>query len=150
MALGSVEVGGRDRQFDTPDIPNTLNATLGESIQLRGYALDDSTPNTLHLMLVWQALDNPTTDYTVFVQVLNAAGQVIAQRDSQPQQGAAPTGSWATNEIILDTYTLDLPTTSESAPPHELIVGMYRPDTGERLPIHGTAANALIVTTFSP
>lgn len=148
--VGVVEVGGRERQFDMPDLPNPLNATLGESIRVRGYALDDSTPGTLTLTLVWQALDHPEVDYTVFVQVLDAAGQVIAQRDSQPQSGAAPTGSWAAGEFITDSYTLELPLASESAPPHELIVGMYRPDTGARLPIHGTAANALIVTTFSP
>jgi 4-amino-4-deoxy-L-arabinose transferase-like glycosyltransferase len=137
--IGQIETGGRERLFQAPPLSFPLTATLGDnSIKLLGYALEPPTPasNSLSLTLYWQAAARPPADYTVFVQLLNANNQLIAQQDSQPQAGTAPTGSWFPGEIVPDNYTLPLPSPAAAGPaPYRLIVGMYHPDTGERLPI---------------
>ncbi|NJN93145.1 MAG: hypothetical protein HC875_03155 [Anaerolineales bacterium] len=63
------------------------------------------------LTLYWQSVTEMKTAYTVFVQLLNGAGQVVAQVDAQPLAGAAPT-TWLPGEILTDPYTLTLPADS--------------------------------------
>jgi hypothetical protein len=74
------------------------------------------------------------TSYTVFVQLLNSAGQVVAQVDAQPLAGAAPTTTWLPGEILTDPYTLTLP---PELPPgdYRLITGLYNAANGERLSV---------------
>ncbi len=135
--IGQVTVGGRDRLFEQPSIPSPLKATVGESIELLGYQFDSQRlqPGTqLPVTLFWQAKDILPEKYTVFVQLIDANQQVVAQHDSQPKNGTAPTDSWAVGEYVVDEHLLDLPPTL--AGEYRLIVGMYRPDTGERLPIN--------------
>jgi hypothetical protein len=82
--------------------------------------------------LYWQATAEMTAEYTVFVQILNPAGQVIAQIDQPPLAGAAPTTTWLPGEILVDGYNLHLPA---NLPPgqYRLITGLYHPATGQRL-----------------
>jgi hypothetical protein len=84
-------------------------------------------PTTLY----WQAEAEININYTVFVQLLNQMGQVVAQVDQPPRAGAAPTTTWLPGEVLVDPYTLTLP----NLPPgvYRLIAGLYNPLTSERL-----------------
>ena len=75
------------------------------------------------------------SDYTVFVHVLDAEGQVRAQRDVQPMDGRAPTSWWLPGEVIRDEHIL--PLRDAHLPPgiYTLSIGMYHWTTGERLPL---------------
>lgn len=86
----------------------------------------------LPLHLRWQATRPPTTDYTVFVQLLGPDG-VITQQDSWPQAGFAPTSTWQADTIVDDRRALLLP---PMLPPgdYSLIAGLYDA-TGQRLPL---------------
>ncbi len=131
QTINRVAVGGRERRFEPPDIAHPLQATVGDSIELLGF---ETAPQagSLAVTLVWRALATPPEDATVFVQLLDAAGQVIAQNDSAPQGGAAPTGSWAAGEVVVDAHSLPLP--GGVVPDgSRLIAGMYRPTDGQRL-----------------
>jgi hypothetical protein len=65
----------------------------------------------------------------VFVHVVNANGEIVAQSDSQPLNGQYPTSIWSPGEIVVDERFIRLvPGT------HRIFVGLYRWDTGERLP----------------
>jgi hypothetical protein len=96
----------------------------------------------LALTSFWQAEDASTTPYTVFAQLLDSSGALVAQRDQTPGDGAFPTTSWVEGEVLTDTYRITLP--AGLAPgQYTLIVGMYDPTTGARLPAttaDGTAA----------
>ena len=74
-------------------------------------------------------------------------GQIAAQQDAMPQQGAAPTSCWRPGEFITDPYTLTLPA---QLPPgrYRLETGWYFWETGERLPVAGVEApdNAVPLT----
>jgi hypothetical protein len=140
ITLGEIEIAGRPHQFTAPVISHTLNAQLGNQIALRGYDLDTAgsrAGGNLKLALYWQALAANERSYTVFVHLLASNGQVAAQKDSTPGDGALATTSWLPGEFITDPYSLTLP---DSLPPgsYQIEIGMYDPTSGARLPVSGT------------
>jgi hypothetical protein len=109
---------------------------LGQEFQLLGYDIADTQTNpgqSLSLALHWKAIAQPSTDYTVFTQLIGPDGLVWGQQDNQPQQGRYPTSAWAIEDRVVDQYDIVL---REGAPagPYRLLVGMYDLTTGERLP----------------
>jgi len=118
---------------DTPQV--TLDAQLGDSVRLEGYAITQSAdPPTLDLTLFWTPLAPMETDYTVFVHLRDATGATVAQRDAQPLDGDYPTSRWRVGEVVIDPHRVELPS---DLPPgeYQLRVGLYRLETLERLPV---------------
>ena len=105
-------------------------------VALSGVAEDGTTSQSarvgaeLHLVLYWLA-DAPVDEsYTVFTQLLNPAGLLVAQQDNLPVEGLAPTNSWQPNTIIRDPYRLTIP--ADAAPgAYQLLIGLYT-DAGRR------------------
>jgi hypothetical protein len=58
----------------------------------------------------------------------------VAQADSQPLGGAYATTFWDAGERLADPYQLAIPSNLPTGE-YELLVGMYLPLTGERLPL---------------
>ncbi len=153
LDLLTVPIEGRPRLFAAPDPDLTLNATFGDSIKLLGLqtpAINQSTPeleiisgHPLTLALIWQANALIDTDYTVTVQLLDAHQTVYAQRDSPPLNGAAPTTSWATGEVLPDPITLDIPSEVGTGP-HHLLLALYQVETGQRLTLSNGADHLTI------
>lgn len=114
---------------------NPMLVKLGDRIQLLGFDLSSEplpVDRRLNLALHWQTTDQPTTDYTVFTQLIGPDGQVWGQKDNQPQDGRYPTSSWRANDKIVDRFQIPL----EAGAPegkYRLVVGMYILQTGERL-----------------
>lgn len=139
QALDELPLLGQVRVLDPANEagPSTEQlATVGKTIKLRGYDLDtnDLEPGgTLDLALHWSSRYRPPSDYTVFTQLIGPDGRVYGQQDNPPQGGSYPTSEWAVQDRVVDHYRIPL---AEDAPPGEyrLVVGMYRPETGERLP----------------
>ncbi len=138
-SLGQLSLMTRSRQFEIPSLANTTGVAFGNSTQLKlighDLPLTQLAPgDSLKVTLYWQAEAEMDTDYTVFVQLLDSTGQVVAQVDLPPLAGAAPTTTWLPGEILTDPYTLTLPT---DLPPgdYRLITGLYHAATGERLPL---------------
>jgi nitroreductase len=137
IPLGTVKVAGRPRLFEAPAIGHPLEANLGGKVKLLGYDL--GSPFKVHssrfvITLYWQALTQMDESYTVFVHLLGGGGKVVAQRDSLPMGGEAPTTGWIEGEVIVDPYELSLPKDLSSGE-YLLEVGMYDAATGERLPV---------------
>ena len=84
----------------------------------------------------------PETDYTVFVHLLDAAGNSVAQADSQPQAGAYPTSFWDAGEVVGDAHVIELPATLAPGE-YEIEIGWYVLSTGARLPVDGDPGGAL-------
>ncbi len=112
----------------TPE--SSAQASFGEIIALEGYTLAP-TGDGLAVTLFWRAIDSPSTDYTTFVHVVDAAGEIVAQADAQPLHGRYPTSIWSPGEVVVDELAF------EALPPgeYQIYVGWYRWDTLERLPI---------------
>ena len=109
----------------------TFGRDDGPRIALPGYRLarDD---DALRLTLVWQAAGAPG-DFTRFVHLLDAGGNIVAQFDGAPAGDSYPTGQWQPGEVVADALTFDL----SALPPGEyrVAVGFYAPTEGlPRLP----------------
>lgn len=93
--------------------------------------------DTVHVALRWRALGKVDEYDSVFVRLLDANGQAVAQVDGQPAQGTKPTLLWTPGEEISDDWTLILPI---GTPPgiYTLEAGLYLPaDLSPRLTLDG-------------
>ena len=88
----------------------------------------------LDVDLIWRATGRPSTDYTVFVQLLDASGHPIGQGDGDPVNGLRLTSSWRPGEVIVDRHAVPL-TAELPAGDYTLVVGLYRRDTGDRVAV---------------
>ncbi len=86
----------------------------------------------LALTLFWRSPGQPTGNYKVFIHLMNAQGELIAQRDDLPLGGLVLTSQWSPGEVITDQFFVALPSNLPQGT-YQLEVGMYRPGTGERL-----------------
>ena len=122
----------------SPPVPdNPLRARLSDDIDLLGYDIGDDTlkpGGSLDLTLYWTPRGRPTRDYTVFLHLLDSQGQLRAQADSPPTSGMYPTSVWDAGESIADFHTIVLPT-DLPAGNYTIAMGLYDPQTGQRLPI---------------
>lgn len=135
LLLGPVEVvrgmaGG-------PPLPmHVQEANLDNQVRLLGYDFEGQPEagGMVELTLFWEALSPMEDDYTVFVHLVGADGKIWGQRDSQPVTGFYPTSLWTPGEFVRDQVDLAI---SDQVPSGEyaLLVGMYDPDTGVRLPL---------------
>ena len=138
VSLGQIEIMATDRLFQLPaDMATPLDLQFGAGIHLRGVDGPTISDNTLHLTLYWQSDQQPPALYTAFVHVLDADGTTIAQADQWP--GGRPSDTWATVEVIVDSYAISLP---ENAAPVQLAVGLYTAENGLRLPITDAAGSS--------
>ncbi|MCD6291454.1 MAG: phospholipid carrier-dependent glycosyltransferase [Anaerolineae bacterium] len=134
--LTDIEVLGHPRVFEPPsNISHRLDARFGTIARLAGYTLTYDR-RAVRLVLAWQALGTTSHSYKVFVHLIDANDTIVAQRDSVPAGGSAPTTSWLPGEVITDEYTLETP---PNLPPGEyrLRVGLYDDSTLRRLPVTG-------------
>ncbi len=116
---------------------HVARAVFGHQIQLEGYdASLRSQDGQSHLDLVfyWRALQTVAEPYTVFIHLLSSHGQLQAQYDSPPCGGAFRTDRWSPDEIIVDRYTLSLPSDPEAGP-FQLNVGLYHSYELQRLAV---------------
>ncbi len=112
-------------------------ANFDDQLALLDITVDESAfvpGGLLPLTLTWQGLAPMSEDYTVFVQVLDAADRIVGQVDAWPVQGTRPTSSWRPGEAVVDPHLVQL---SADMPPGEyrLITGLYLLATGRRLPV---------------
>ncbi len=112
-----------------------VDLSLGAAIRLlgyRGWNLAPTAGQVTQLQLIWRAVRTPPRRYKVFMQLLDARDQVIAQRDTEPVGDSRPTDSWKPGETISDNHGLLIP---PGTPPgvYRRIIGLYDRETGERL-----------------
>ncbi len=100
--------------------------------------------DSLQVTVIWQPLAAFEQDYKIFAHLVDAAGNVLAQFDGYPQNGAYPTSTWLPGEPIEDTYTVTVPAAA-SPGPYRLYIGLYNEATQERLPVAGDSAGRVIL-----
>ncbi|MEM7344887.1 MAG: glycosyltransferase family 39 protein [Chloroflexota bacterium] len=153
VTLGAVSLLTRPRQFEQPAIAYKTEISFGTPsplITLIGYDLPHNIVQPgeqISPTFYWQAEQEMGINYTVFVQVLDSAEQVVAQTDLQPLGGAAPTTTWLSGEILTDSYSLTLPD-QITAGQYRLIAGFYDATTGQRLPIKEGEAGFVELATI--
>jgi hypothetical protein len=142
--LGEIEV----RDFRVPpDMMNVENISFNRQIALTGYQFEP-TPDYVGVTLAWQVQSSNLPDYTVFVQLLEAeTNERLAGVDLQPLQGAWPTSRWVKGEVVVDEILVAVPPGLKPGF-YKVIVGLYRPETGERLTLPDGQDYWLVPWTF--
>jgi hypothetical protein len=121
----------------------------GDPVKL-SQPLSVSSGDTLSVSLIWSAPELVSDDYTVFVHLLADDGFLVAQHDGTPLIGTRPTTTWLPNEQLLDRYQLQIAETGFTGN-GRLLIGMYRPDTLERLPFaNGETALEIAPVIINP
>lgn len=137
VELTMLNIQPSGRTFAVPRIGHQREAHIGDSIKLLGYDIDRVTARprqNLRLTLYWQALKPTLQNYTVFAHLLDPNGVLKGQQDSIPRNGELPTDRWAPGEVVVDVY--EIPVAPDALPgKYQFEVGMYLPETGERVPM---------------
>ncbi len=135
-----------------PQLPPIATSTNAIARWQAGIVLLDAQVTTeggqaaaVDVHLRWQTTTLLNRDYTVFVQLLNGAGELVGQYDGQPRNGLAPTATWLAGETIDDHYRVPF-----TAPWQQIIVGLYDPQSGVRLPLVAGSDGADFVVIAPP
>ena len=122
--------------YEEPSFEIDVNAEFPSVGKLVGYTLAITTVSLnedIPITLVWRASETTiNVNYTVFVQLINDEGIVIAQSDAQPVGGTRPTRGWRAGEYIVDEHRLVFNNNARVGSAR-FIVGLYDPLTNERL-----------------
>ncbi len=145
VIAGEVSVQARARRYRLPRVAHPVDIRLGEAITLRGYDVMPASPargGDWEITLYWQARGRVPISYKVFVHLYDAAGNLRAQVDDYPLRGEAPTNTWLPGEVVVDRYTLSLPSDLPLGI-YRLAIGLYDPASGQRLPAQDAAGQPL-------
>ncbi len=133
-----------------------LDVNFGNLVQLGGYGLDTTsiTPDgAVSLGLYWRPIGgNPLRAPKVFVHLRDGQGQTIAQADhfifeelltSDEWNKLREEGAWLRDSADL---RLPLPVPADDGP-YRIYVGLYDPDTFERVPVLNDVSgeNAVVI-----
>jgi len=117
-------------------VPVTIQANLGDVILLEQAELLQSIlqrGDLLEVSLRWRALTAISNRYIVFVHVLGPNGELVAQDDVAPLQGARPTDTWTAETTLWDRHQINLPQDAPTGT-YQVRVGMYpEGQPGQRL-----------------
>jgi len=140
VTIAALDVPWQLRTFVRPPVQIETGAAFGDALELLGYDLrpeGDALMVTLH----WQALRSMEESYKFFLHLYDAeSGALAAQVDVVPRDWTYPTTSWQAGETVSDE--LHLPLSEVPAGRYDLAVGVYDPDTSERLPVRGAEASS--------
>ena len=113
-----------------------LDIDFNQQIRLTGYHLNQplTAGSPLNLTLFWEAVAPIAVDFTVFVQVINAKNEIVAQKDDKPQNGFYATPFWQPGETITDPHLIPL-APDVPAGQYDILIGLYEVESGLRLQI---------------
>jgi hypothetical protein len=116
---------------------------LGEAAELLGYTLQApqvAAGDSLRLLTLWQVWQ-PIEEAVLFTHVLGEDRQLVAQADRLD----VPAYYWHPGDVFIQLHEFQLPA-DLTAGEYPLLVGLYRPENRERLPVimDGTAVGDAI------
>lgn len=119
-----------DQVADDSMLLNRVQVAVADHNDL--YELDNAAPvtirpgQTMRATLYWRALAQPKGERTVSVRIMSAEGQLLAQHDMLPSNGARPTSWWEPGWTFRDVYYLTLP---QGTPPGPATLSILLYDT---------------------
>jgi hypothetical protein len=136
------------------EMATAVNLSFGDAITLKGYTLvsDELAPGDIvQMTLFWETAVPLDRRYKVFLHLVDANGQLVTQRDSEPGGGLNPTTRWPPGETIIDNHGVLIPA---DLPPgsYQIRLGLYDlTDPNARLPIQTDAGliDAYPIVTIS-
>ncbi len=142
VEVAAINLADFQRVFQPPKVATPTEAIIGGIAQLVGFEISSSEVRAggkLSIRLVWKALTPTSTSFRVFIHLAGDDLRPKAQKDGEPQQWQRPTTGWQSGEYVEDRYEIPLPD-EMPAGQYQILVGMYNPVTGQRLPAAGSGA----------
>ena len=126
-SIGTLLTTGSTLKLDKAEVTRQQTILFGEEIQLIGYELSENIgqADTFVVDLFWEAIDQPSADYTVFVHLLDENGVVVSQYDRGVGGTIFPSSTWQMGDYYQDSFPLLLPDSAESGT-YQLATGMYQ------------------------
>jgi len=127
---------------EMPVLPNPVGVRFGDTIELAGVngaEWEVAKGSAFVMSCVWRSLAPAGRDYQVFVHFVGPGGRVRLQQDHEPVGGAYPTGQWRPGDIVRESFLVVVPPDTPSGT-YEVVVGVWDPVTGARLPATGGSA----------
>ncbi len=106
-------------------------STFAPGVLLAGHTVSSQEDAETRFTLFWRAEQSLGADWTVFVHMLNAAGEIVAQTDGPPLNGDWPTTAWEPGHLVRDARRLAYGSTLSQGE-HSVVVGLYDPVSGVR------------------
>lgn len=133
IRAGWVRLGNSPQEpFDTV-VSYQPNVQWQTSLSLNELNVGTVRNDMLPLQLVWQVGQPLLRDWTIFVHLLDAQGNIVAQMDERPFQGKWPTPVWHEDEMIHQPLQIPLPIGIALNDIEGIRVGLY--NGAERLPL---------------
>jgi hypothetical protein len=102
-------------------------------VELRGWSLSGPARpgDTPEITLIWYALGRQNRNWTVFVHLVDAQEQIVAQDNRPPRDDAFPMLQWVAGDWVEDRHPLALPASLVPGE-YRLRVGLFYPRTDRR------------------
>jgi 4-amino-4-deoxy-L-arabinose transferase-like glycosyltransferase len=115
-----------------PPAPQSLDELILFSDIALAACTIEITDGGIFVSLEWQAQDTLTSDYSWFVHLIDANGNILAQQDRAPQGVYMPTSAWQDGQRVTDYlyFPLDAAAIDRAI---GVRVGWVDPQTGSRL-----------------
>jgi hypothetical protein len=138
--VGRPAVVGRNPVYELPAAPEqTPNARWGENLTLAGVDVARDG-QVLSVILYWRTEAAPAAPLKRFIHAVGAGGEITAQSDVFLESDGVPASYWRPGEYVVDRAVLEIPAGAEVGALH---VGLYDPQTGERLPVTAASGEPL-------
>ena len=108
-------------------------ANFDDNLSLASIGLPDRLDGDNRVTLFWETSSGIEEDYTAFLHIIDAEGRLVGQWDQPPGGTDHPTSNWPAQTLFFDDYRV--PVEVDGTPPYRLLVGLYDPQTGERLSV---------------
>jgi hypothetical protein len=113
-----------------------IDATFGDQLALTAYRTLNVVPGRqAHVYLWWQTLRRPDKNYSAFVHLVGADGEIIAQFDHLPLSDFYPMRAWPIGVDHRDDYPFKVPAEA-SLQGAWLAIGLYDRASNTRLPVY--------------
>jgi 4-amino-4-deoxy-L-arabinose transferase-like glycosyltransferase len=132
---------GQAALVDTP-----VQVSFGEQIGLVSHSFATTVVRNapLEFAFEWSALRELSRDYTLFLHLVNASGEIAAQVDSQPRQNTFVTSTWPPDYPLEDPVRLNAPDVPGT---YQVYIGWYDVLADfARLPVSGPDNRYLLGT----
>jgi MFS family permease len=114
---------------------HSTHVNFDNRIELYGYSLEPTTvsgPSEVRMSFYWQVLAPLEKDYSVFVHLEDAEGNIVSQFDFRPFDAVFPISQWPAGTQVREARQFPIPA-ELPAGEYTFVIGLYLPDNMSRL-----------------
>ncbi|HEX7587597.1 MAG TPA: glycosyltransferase family 39 protein, partial [Anaerolineae bacterium] len=136
-----------DRLPSNASVPNPTLIVFDDQAELVGYALPQKSVapgSELALTVYWRARSSITEDFSVYIRLFDAMGNIVGRWEAFPGEGLYPTRLWQPGEVVVDRYLV--PVAAGAPGVGRIEVGMFRRAPLENLTARDPRGNVITPT----